>query len=123
MRVLVIDDSSTLRMVLKRILRELAIAEVAEAESGSEALAMWATDTAFDVILIDRNMPGETGAEVVRRLRLTPAGQAPKILMVSSDATVDRIKEAMTAGCDGFLPKPFSASQLRQQLVRLQTLT
>ena len=108
-------------MVLKRILRDEHIVDVVEAESGSDALLLWASDAHFDLILIDRNMPGENGEVVVRRLRALPGGLRPKILMVSSDATIDRIKAAMDAGCNGFLPKPFSPSQLHHQLDRLQS--
>jgi CheY-like chemotaxis protein len=118
MKALVVDDSAILRKVIIKTLNELGIQDITEADSGLAAIDLWPT-ARFDLMLIDRNMPGLDGAASVQRLRALPDGERAKILMVSSDATVDRIKDAMAAGCNGFLPKPFSQVQLKRQLERL----
>ena len=118
MKALVVDDSAILRKVVIKTLTELGINDIGEADCGLAAIDLWPT-ARFDLLLIDRNMPGLDGASCVQRIRSLSGGDHAKILMVSSDATVDRIKEAMTAGCNGFLPKPFSADQLKRQIERL----
>lgn len=102
---LVVDDSRVIRKVTRRILEDLGF-EVAEAADGADALA-WCTTAMPDVILLDWNMPGMTGLEVLRRLRLEPGGDAPRVVFCTVENELDRIREALAFGADEYIMKPF----------------
>ena len=102
---LVVDDSRVIRKVSRRILEDLAF-EVAEASDGVEALA-WCSAVMPDVILLDWNMPQMDGMAFLRRLRAEPGGDAPKVIFCSVENEIERIREALDAGADEFIMKPF----------------
>ena len=102
---LVVDDSRVIRKVARRILEDLGFA-VAEASDGPDALA-WCATAMPDTILLDWNMPGMTGLEVLRRLRLEPGGDAPRVVFCTVENELDRIREALAFGADEYIMKPF----------------
>jgi len=102
---LVVDDSRVIRKVARRILEDLGF-EVAEAADGADALA-WCGTAMPDVILLDWNMPGMTGLEVLRRLRQEPGGEAPRVVFCTVENELDRIREALEFGADEYIMKPF----------------
>ena len=102
---LVVDDSRVIRKVARRILEDLGF-EVAEAADGADALA-WCAIAMPDAILLDWNMPGMSGLEVLRRLRLTPGGEIPKVVFCTIENELDRIREALAFGADEYIMKPF----------------
>ena len=102
---LVVDDSRVIRKVSRRILEDLGF-EVAEAADGVEALA-WCSAVMPDAILLDWNMPQMGGMEFLRRLRAEPNGTAPKVIFCTVENELDRIREALEAGADEFIMKPF----------------
>jgi two-component system chemotaxis response regulator CheY len=102
---LVVDDSRVIRKVSRRILEDLGF-EVAEASDGVEALA-WCSAVMPDAILLDWRMPAMDGMEFLLRLRAEPGGGAPKVIFCTVENEIERIREALDAGADEFIMKPF----------------
>ena len=102
---LVVDDSRVIRKVARRILEDLGF-EVAEAGDGSEALA-WCAAVMPDAVLLDWRMPGMDGMEFLRRLRARPGGETPKVIFCTGETEIERIREALDAGADEYIMKPF----------------
>ena len=102
---LVVDDSRVIRKVARRILEDLGF-EVAEAVDGVEAMD-WCQAVMPDAILLDWRMPGMDGLEFVRRLRALPAGAQPRVVFCSVESEIEQIREALDAGADEYIMKPF----------------
>jgi two-component system, chemotaxis family, chemotaxis protein CheY len=105
---LVVDDSRVIRKVSRRILEDLGF-EVAEAGDGVEAMA-WCTAVMPDLILLDWQMPVMDGMQFLRRLRAEPGGDAPKVVFCTVENEIERIREALDAGADEYIMKPFDGS-------------
>jgi len=112
-RVLVADDSSTMRKIILRSLQAVGVKDVAEAADGQEAIALFAPGK-FDLILTDWNMPGMTGLDLLKAIRAQDA-QIP-VIMVTTEAEKSRILEAIQAGVTDYLVKPFQPDALREKL-------
>jgi two-component system, chemotaxis family, chemotaxis protein CheY len=105
---LIVDDSRPVRMFLRRTLQELGF-EVREAGNGREALALLAVEKApVDVGLVDWNMPEMDGLELLSSLRNVPKFNSMVIIMVTAETELDRIAEALNAGADEYIMKPFT---------------
>ncbi len=102
---LVVDDSRVIRQVARRILEELTFT-VSEAENGKVALER-CHEIMPDAILLDWNMPEMTGIEFLRLLRDGPGGGAPVVIFCTTENQVERITEAINAGANEFIMKPF----------------
>ena len=107
---LIIDDSRIIRKVARRIVEGLGF-DVEEAADGAEALAFCAA-TLPDVILVDWNMPVMDGMTFLRRLRASPGGEGPKVLFCTIETDPDRIADALDAGADEYVMKPFDGEIL-----------
>ncbi|MFM1904829.1 MAG: hypothetical protein RLZZ440_2729 [Planctomycetota bacterium] len=118
MRALVVDDSKPSRSIVARVLRDLAF-ECAEATNGAEALAAVAAAGPPDLVTINWHMPVMDGLELIRRLRSDPATRKLPLVMISTEHDRDRIAEALAAGADDYLAKPFTAEALTRTLVDL----
>ena len=114
-RALIVDDSRTMRMILKKYLRALGF-EVQEAGNGLEALASLREVGEADVALVDWNMPGMNGIEFVRSVR--GGGEYPdlRIMMVTSETDVERMLMALEAGADEYVMKPFTQEIIEDKL-------
>jgi two-component system chemotaxis response regulator CheY len=112
-RVLIADDSSTMRKILLRSLGAIGVTDVTEAADGNEALAAFAA-TAFDMVLTDWNMPGKTGLEVLQTIRAT--NKSVPVIMVTTEADKSRVLEAIRSGVSDYLVKPFTAEMLKEKL-------
>lgn len=102
---LVVDDSRVIRKVAGRIIEDMGF-EIAEAGDGMEALA-WCRTVMPDTILLDLNMPVMGGLEFLRALRAYEGGKAPNVIVCSVDNEPARIAEALEAGADEYIMKPF----------------
>jgi two-component system, chemotaxis family, chemotaxis protein CheY len=102
---LVVDDSRVIRKVARRILEDLGF-EIAEAADGAEALA-WCRTSMPEAVLLDWNMPGMNGIEFLKVLRAEPGGRAPVVVMCTVENERDRMVEALDAGADEYIMKPF----------------
>ncbi len=111
---LVVDDSRVIRKVARRILEDLGF-DVAEAGDGAEALA-WCHAAMPEAILLDWRMPVMDGLEFVRRLRSEPGGDRPRVIFCSVENDLARIREALDAGADEYVMKPFDGEILAGKL-------
>ena len=111
MRALVIDDSRVMRGILRRFLEQLRY-EVGEAADGSAGLDQLRRPARPDVVLVDWNMPGLSGLEFVQAVRAQPDLAGVRLMMVTTENEMDRVAQALEAGADEFLMKPFTAEEV-----------
>ena len=116
MRALIVDDARAVRSVIGRSLKQLGF-EVCEAGNGREALGQLERGGAVDVALVDWNRPEMTGLDFVRAVRTDPAHGAMRIVMVTSESETSRVVDALEAGWNEYLMKPFTVDSLREKLV------
>ena len=117
MRAIVVDDSRAMRAILAGILRDAGF-ETDEAGDGQAALDALRAGAA-DLVLLDWHLPGMSGPEVVRAIRAVPSWSAVRVLMVTTEVDPARIREALDAGAQEYLMKPFTADHLRDKLALL----
>ena len=117
---LVVDDSRVIRKVARRILEALDF-ECAEAADGAEALAYCRADMP-DAVLLDRNMPVMNGVDFLRQLRAEPRGAEPVVMFCSADTELSIIHEALTAGADEYIMKPFDGDILGSKFEQMGLL-
>jgi two-component system chemotaxis response regulator CheY len=115
-KALVVDDSRTIRMIVRKILVELGY-EVREAGNGLEALKVIAEDkAAISLVLADWNMPEMNGLELVKAIRQDPDLASLKIIMVTAEAEIDQVASALEAGANEYVMKPFTKGILMEKL-------
>jgi two-component system chemotaxis response regulator CheY len=115
-KALVVDDSKTIRMIIRRILLELGY-EVCEASNGREALdVLEAEHAAVDLVLADWNMPEMNGLELVKRLRQDTEYGHLKVIMVTTETELAQMASALDAGANEYVMKPFTKSILKEKL-------
>ena len=118
MRFLVVDDFSTMRRIVKNLLKELGYANVDEAEDGVQALAKLRSEP-FDFIVSDWNMPNMDGLTMLQNIRADPALAKLPVLMVTAEAKKENIIAAAQAGASGYVVKPFTAATLQEKLDKI----
>ena len=111
MHALVVDDSRAMRMVLKKIMNEVGF-EVSEAGDGSEALIRLKELDGVDLMLVDWNMPVMDGLEFVRTVRENQSYDEVPVMMVTTEDGMDKIVEALEAGANEYVMKPFTADAI-----------
>lgn len=118
MRILVLDDFSTMRRIIKNILRQLGFNNIIEADDGSTA---WETLTKdkVDFIISDWNMPKMPGIELLRKVRASEEFAATPFLMVTAEAQQENIIEAVQAKVSNYIVKPFTAETLGQKIDKI----
>jgi two-component system chemotaxis response regulator CheY len=115
MQALIIDDSRGIRAVLARMLSELGIAS-SEAEDGRDALDKLRDSSAPDFILVDWNMPKMNGLEFVRAMRAETRWNAVPLMMVTTESEIGQMVQALEAGANEYLMKPFTKEALADKL-------
>lgn len=115
MRFLVVDDSSTMRRIIINTLNKIGYTECAEAANGREGVERMAGG-AVDVVITDWNMPEMSGIEFVRALRANAATRAVPVLMVTTNAAKDDIVEALRAGVNNYVVKPFTPETMKEKI-------
>jgi len=118
MKILIVDDFSTMRRIIKNLLRDLGFNNTAEADDGKTGLPMLQTGN-FDFLITDWNMPGMTGIELLRAVRADESLAALPVLMVTAEAKKDQIVEAAQAGVNGYIVKPFTALTLQEKIEKI----
>jgi two-component system, chemotaxis family, chemotaxis protein CheY len=118
LRFLVVDDFSTMRRIVRNLLKELGYTNAEEAEDGSVALNRLKTEK-FDFVVSDWNMPVMTGIELLRQIRADPALKTLPVLMVTAEARKENIIEAAQCGANGYIVKPFTAATLDEKLTKI----
>ncbi len=117
-RFLVVDDFSTMRRIVRNLLKELGFVNVQEAEDGVQALSKLRAE-AFDFVVSDWNMPNMTGIELLRAIRGDAKLKHLPVLMVTAEAKRENIIEAAQAGASGYVVKPFTAATLDEKLKKI----
>lgn len=120
MNVLIVDDSSVMRKIVERSLRQAGIelGKVSEANNGAEALALVQQNT-FDLILADINMPTMDGLEFVRQLQSIESAKGVPVVMITTEGSESRVVEALSCGARGYIRKPFTADQVKEHVAPL----
>ena len=118
MKFLVVDDFSTMRRIVRNLLKELGFTNVTEAEDGVDGLAKLRAEH-FDFVVSDWNMPNMTGIDMLRAIRADPALKHLPVLMVTAEAKRENIIEAAQAGASGYVVKPFTAATLSEKLNKI----
>lgn len=115
MKILVVDDFSTMRRIIKNLLRDLGFSNIEEADDGTTALPMLQSGD-YDFVVTDWNMPGMQGIDLLRAIRADDDLKDTPVLMVTAEAKREQIIEAAQAGVNGYIVKPFTAATLKEKL-------
>ena len=118
MKVLVVDDFSTMRRIVKNLLRDLGFTNIQEADDGSTALPMLQSGD-FDFVVTDWNMPGMQGIDLLKAIRADASLSHIPVLMVTAEAKKEQIIMAAQAGVNGYIVKPFTAGTLKAKLDKI----
>ncbi|HHS83390.1 MAG TPA: chemotaxis protein CheY [Gammaproteobacteria bacterium] len=118
MKILVVDDFSTMRRIIKNLLRDLGFNNTSEADDGSTALPMLQNGS-FDFLVTDWNMPGMTGIDLLKAVRADENLAHMPVLMVTAEQKREQIIEAAQAGVNGYIIKPFTAQTLKEKLDKI----
>jgi len=118
MRVLVVDDFSTMRRIIKNILRQLGFNNVVEADDGTTAWDVLNKDK-IEFIISDWNMPQMTGIELLRKVRSSEEFADLPFLMVTAEAQQENIIEAVQAKVSNYIVKPFTADVMKQKIDKI----
>jgi two-component system chemotaxis response regulator CheY len=118
MKFLVVDDFSTMRRIVRNLLKELGFTNVQEAEDGVDALNKLRGGD-FDFVVSDWNMPNMTGIDLLRTIRADATLKHLPVLMVTAEAKRENIIEAAQAGASGYVVKPFTAGTLDEKLKKI----
>jgi two-component system chemotaxis response regulator CheY len=118
MKILIVDDFSTMRRIIKNLLRDLGFNNTQEADDGNTALPMLQSGN-FDFLVTDWNMPGMTGIDLLKAVRADAKLASLPVLMVTAEAKKDQIVEAAQAGVNGYIVKPFTAVTLKEKIDKI----
>ncbi|MDX9698869.1 MAG: chemotaxis response regulator CheY [Rhodocyclaceae bacterium] len=117
-RFLVVDDFSTMRRIVRNLLKELGFTNVDEAEDGAVALQKLESG-GFDFVVTDWNMPNMDGLTLLQRIRQSPSLKHLPVLMITAEAKKENIIAAAQAGASGYIVKPFTAATLSEKLTKI----
>lgn len=118
MKILVVDDFSTMRRIIKNLLKDLGFSNIQEADDGNTALPMLQQGD-FDFVVTDWNMPGMQGIDLLRAIRADDSLKHLPVLMVTAEAKKEQIVAAAQAGVNGYVVKPFTAATLKEKLDKI----
>lgn len=118
MKILIVDDFSTMRRIIKNLLRDLGFNNTYEADDGNTALPML-QGSEFDFVVTDWNMPGMQGIDLLRAIRADDKLKHLPVLMVTAEAKKEQIIAAAQAGVNGYIVKPFTAATLKEKLDKI----
>ncbi len=118
MKILIVDDFSTMRRIIKNLLRDLGFNNTHEADDGNTALPLLKQGD-FEFLVTDWNMPGMQGIDLLKAVRADgKLGKLP-VLMVTAEAKREQIVEAAQAGVNGYIVKPFTAATLKEKIDKI----
>ncbi|NNE63559.1 MAG: chemotaxis protein CheY [Gammaproteobacteria bacterium] len=118
MNILIVDDFSTMRRIIKNLLRDLGFNNTSEADDGQTALPMLKSGK-FDLLVTDWNMPGMDGLSLLKAVRADADLSAMPVLMVTAEAKREQIVVAAEAGVNGYVVKPFTAITLKEKIDKI----
>lgn len=119
-RALIVDDSSVMRKIVERALRQAGLdsMKVQEAGNGAEGLEMLRAST-FDLILSDINMPSIDGLEFVRQIKIQNLAPGVPVVMITTESSEEHVKQAIAAGARAYIRKPFTPEQVKERVLPL----
>ena len=117
-RILVVDDMSTMRRIIKTILNQLGYSNIEEAENGKQALGKLKKEK-FDFVITDWNMPEMDGLELVKQIRSDDELKVLPVLMVTAEAKKENVMEALKAGVNNYIVKPFTPEVLKEKMEKI----
>jgi two-component system chemotaxis response regulator CheY len=118
MKILVVDDFSTMRRIVRNLLGDLGYTNITEADDGKSAWPLLQAGS-FDFVVTDWNMPGMTGIDLLRSIRGDARIAKTPVLMVTAEAQREQIIEAAQAGVNGYIIKPFNAATLKEKIDKI----
>ncbi len=118
MKILIVDDFSTMRRIIKNLLRDLGFNNTQEADDGQTAWPMLQTGN-FDFLVTDWNMPIMTGIELLEKVRASDELASLPVLLVTAEAKKEQIVQAAQAGVNGYVVKPFTAITLKEKIDKI----
>lgn len=118
MKILIVDDFSTMRRIIKNLLRDLGFNNTEEADDGNTGLPKLQTGN-FDFLVTDWNMPGMTGIDLLRAVRADEKLKTLPVLMVTAEAKKEQIVMAAQEGVNGYIVKPFTAQTLKEKIDKI----
>ncbi len=118
MSILVVDDFSTMRRIIKGLLQDLGFSNITEAADGLTALSLLKAGN-FDLLITDWNMPGMQGVELLREVRADERMKKLPVLMLTAEAKREQIVAAAQAGVSGYVIKPFTAATLKEKIGKI----
>ena len=118
MKILIVDDFSTMRRIVKNLLRDLGFNNTQEADDGLTALPILKKGE-FDFVVTDWNMPGMQGIDLLKHIRADAELKHLPVLMITAEAKREQIIEAAQAGVNGYIVKPFTAATLKEKLDKI----
>ena len=118
MKILIVDDFSTMRRIIKNLLRDLGFNNTSEADDGQTALPMLQSGN-FDFLVTDWNMPGMTGIDLLKTVRADEKLATLPVLLVTAEQKREQIVEAAQAGVNGYIVKPFTAEVLKEKIGKI----
>lgn len=118
MKILIVDDFSTMRRIIKNLLRDLGFTNTVEADDGLTAIPILNSGS-IDFLVTDWNMPGMTGIDLLRHVRADEKLRSLPVLMVTAEAKREQIIEAAQAWVNGYVVKPFTALALKEKIEKI----
>ena len=118
MKVLVVDDFSTMRRIVKNLLRDLGFTNIQEADDGNTALPMLQNGS-FDFVVTDWNMPGMQGIDLLKAIRADSNLAHIPVLLITAEPKKEQIIMAAQAGVNGYIVKPFTARTLKTKIDKI----
>jgi two-component system chemotaxis response regulator CheY len=116
MKILVVDDSSTMRRIIKNTLNRLGHSDLLEAEDGAKAWELMQNSDGIDVLITDWNMPEMNGLELVKKVRSEEKYEDMPIIMVTTEGGKAEVITALKAGVNNYIVKPFTPQVLQEKL-------
>jgi len=118
MKILIVDDFSTMRRIIKNLLRDLGFNNTHEADDGNTALPIL-KGGGYDFLVTDWNMPGMTGIDLLKAVRVDDNLKTLPVLLVTAESKKEQIIMAAEAGVNGYIVKPFNAATLSEKITKI----
>jgi two-component system chemotaxis response regulator CheY len=117
-KILVVDDFSTMRRIVKNLLKQIGYETIDEAEDGEQAYAKLKNEK-YQFVVSDWNMPNMTGIELIKKVRSDPELKDLPFLMVTAEAEKEKVVEAIKSGVNNYIIKPFTAEILKEKMEKI----
>jgi two-component system, chemotaxis family, chemotaxis protein CheY len=116
MKLLIVDDSTTMRRIIKTQLEGMGVTSILEASNGEEALGVLQANMPIDIIMLDWNMPVMDGITFLKKVRADGMYKSVKIIMCTSESEKTRVVEALKEGANNYIVKPFTPEAVKEKL-------